>query len=74
MYIYIYILNYVYTFFQIYFQTSNRTKAQQRSSKLLINKALEEDATVFQYDEVYEDMEKKKELLDENKKKVDKKV
>lgn len=35
--------------------------------------ALEEDATVFQYDEVYDEMEKKKENLDK-KKKVDKKV
>jgi len=54
-------------------QTNNRTKAQQRSAKLVIDKALEEDSTVFQYDEVYDDMEKKKENLDERKKKVDKK-
>ncbi|VVC44495.1 Domain of unknown function DUF2040 [Cinara cedri] len=54
-------------------ETSNQTKAQQRSNKVLINKALEEDATVFQYDEVFDDMKKKKELLDGNKTKADKK-
>lgn len=58
----------------LFLQTNNRTKAQQRSAKLTIDKALEEDATIFQYDEVYDDMEKKKENLDEKKKKVDKKV
>lgn len=57
-----------------YLQTNNRTKAQQRSAKLVIDKALKEDATVFQYDEVYDDMEKKKETLVEKEKKVDKKV
>jgi len=50
-------------------QTNNRTKAQQRSAKLLIDKALKEDATVFQYDEVYEDMEKKKKKILMNRKK-----
>lgn len=60
--------------YSILLQTNNRTKAQQRSAKLVIDKALEEDATVFQYDEVYDDMEKKKESLVEKEKKVDKKV
>jgi len=41
---------------------------------LVIDKALKEDATVFQYDEVYDDMEKKKEQFDEKSKKADKKV
>jgi len=54
-------------------QTNNRTKAQQRSAKLAIDKALEEDATVFQYDEVYDEMEKNKEHLDVKKKKSDNK-
>lgn len=64
-----------FCFFNLsYFQTNNRTKAQQRTAKLVIDKALEEDATIFQYDEVYDDMEKKKENIDEKKKKVDKKV
>ncbi|XP_001949043.2 nuclear speckle splicing regulatory protein 1 [Acyrthosiphon pisum] len=51
-------------------QTNNQTKAQQRSAKLSIDKALKEDATVFQYDEVYDDMEKKKEHNNEKKKNV----
>jgi coiled-coil domain-containing protein 55 len=51
-------------------QTNNQTKAQQRSVKLSIDKALKEDATVFQYDEVYDDMEKKKEHTNEKKKNV----
>jgi coiled-coil domain-containing protein 55 len=55
-------------------QTSNQTKAQQRSAKLIHDMALEEDATVFQYDEVYDEIEKKKENLDEKKKQIDKKV
>ncbi|XP_025410064.1 nuclear speckle splicing regulatory protein 1-like, partial [Sipha flava] len=54
-------------------QTSNQTKAQQRSAKLIHDMALEEDATVFQYDEVYDEIEKKKENLDEKKKQIDKK-
>jgi len=41
---------------------------------LAIDKALEEDATVFQYDEVYDEMEKNKEHLDVKKKKSDNKV
>ena len=36
-------------------------------------KALEEDPTVFQYDEVYDDIERKKEVLKESKKDVDRK-
>ncbi|KAE9538608.1 hypothetical protein AGLY_005707 [Aphis glycines] len=51
-------------------QTNNQTKAQQRSAQLSIDKALKEDATVFQYDEVYDDMEKKKEHHIEKKKDV----
>lgn len=51
-------------------QTNNQTKAQQRSAKLSIDKALKEDATVFQYDEVYDEMEKKKEHTIEKKKDV----
>ncbi|XP_060850683.1 nuclear speckle splicing regulatory protein 1 [Rhopalosiphum padi] len=51
-------------------QTYNQTKAQQRSAQLSIDKALKEDATVFQYDEVYDDMEKKKEHHIEKKKDV----
>ncbi|XP_050442108.1 nuclear speckle splicing regulatory protein 1 isoform X2 [Adelges cooleyi] len=55
-------------------QTQNRTKAQERSANIVIDKALEEDSTVFQYDEVYDEMEKKKGHLDSKKKKeVDKK-
>ncbi|XP_050530432.1 nuclear speckle splicing regulatory protein 1 isoform X1 [Daktulosphaira vitifoliae] len=55
-------------------QTQNRTKAQERTSNLIIDRALEEDATVFQYDEVYDEMELKKGHLDGKKKKeVDRK-
>lgn len=56
------------------FQTNNRTKAQQRSAKLVIDKALKEDATIFQYDEVYDEIDKKKENNEEKKKKADNKV
>lgn len=51
-------------------QTNNQTKAQQRSAKLSIDKALKEDATIFLYDEVYDDMEQKKEHINEKKKDV----
>jgi hypothetical protein len=54
-------------------QTSNQTKAQQRSAKLIHDMALEEDATVFQYNEVYDEIVKKKENLDEKKNKLIKK-
>jgi len=37
---------------------------------LSIDKALKEDATVFQYDEVYDEMEKKKEHTNVKKKDV----
>ena len=45
----------------------------KKQAKIQMSKALEEDPTVFQYDEVYDDMEKKKEVEKESKKDVDRK-
>merc|ERR1719450_1550499 len=45
----------------------------KKQAKLQMSKALEEDPTVFQYDEVYDDIEKKKEVEKESKKDVDRK-
>ena len=45
----------------------------KKQAKLQMSKALEEDPTVFQYDEVYDDIEKKKEVEKESKKEVDRK-
>lgn len=39
-----------------------------------MDKALKEDATIFQYDEVYDEIEKKKDFGDEKKKKTENKV
>eukprot|EP00092_Neocalanus_flemingeri_P013377 GFUD01014421.1.p1 GENE.GFUD01014421.1~~GFUD01014421.1.p1 ORF type:complete len:402 (+),score=170.86 GFUD01014421.1:52-1257(+) len=45
----------------------------KKQAKIQMAKALEEDPTVFQYDEVYDDIEKKKEVEKESKKDVDRK-
>jgi len=45
----------------------------KKQSKIQMAKALEEDPTVFQYDEVYDDIERKKEVEKESKKDVDRK-
>ena len=45
----------------------------KKQAKIQMSKALEEDPTVFQYDEVYDDMEKKKVVEKESKKDVDRK-
>jgi len=45
----------------------------KKQAKLQMSQALEEDPTVFQYDEVYDDLEKKKEVEKESKKEVDRK-
>ena len=45
----------------------------KKQSKIQMSKALEEDPTVFQYDEVYDDIEKKKVEEKESKKEVDRK-
>ena len=45
----------------------------KKQAKIQMAKALEEDPTVFQYDEVYDDIERKKEVLKESKKDVDRK-
>ena len=45
----------------------------KKQSKIQMSKALEEDPTVFQYDEVYDDIEKKKVEEKESKKDVDRK-
>ena len=45
----------------------------KKQAKIQMSKALEEDPTVFQYDEVYDDMEKKKEVEKESKKDIDRK-
>jgi len=45
----------------------------KKQAKLQMAKALEEDPTVFQYDEVYDDIERKKEVEKESKKDVDRK-
>jgi len=45
----------------------------KKQAKIQMAKALEEDPTVFQYDEVYDDIERKKEVEKESKKDVDRK-
>merc|ERR1711915_267464 len=45
----------------------------KKQAKLQMSKALEEDPTVFQYDEVYDDIEHKKVVEKESKKEVDRK-
>lgn len=45
----------------------------KKQAKIQMAKALEEDPTVFQYDEVYDDIEKRKEVEKESKKDVDRK-
>jgi len=45
----------------------------KKQAKLQMARALEEDPTVFQYDEVYDEIEKKKEVEKESKKDVDRK-
>jgi len=45
----------------------------KKQAKIQMAKALEEDPTVFQYDEVYDDIERKKEVEKESKKEVDRK-
>ena len=45
----------------------------KKQAKIQMAKALEDDPTVFQYDEVYDDMERKKEVEKESKKDVDRK-
>ena len=45
----------------------------KKQSKIQMSKALEEDPTVFQYDEVYDDIERKKVEEKETKKEVDRK-
>merc|ERR1719219_772247 len=45
----------------------------KKQAKIQMSKALEEDPTVFQYDEVYDDIERKKEVEKESKKDVDRK-
>ena len=45
----------------------------KKQAKIQMSKALEEDPTVFQYDEVYDDIEKKKEVEKESKKDIDRK-
>jgi len=45
----------------------------KKQAKLQMSKALEEDPTVFQYDEVYDDIEQKKVVEKESKKEVDRK-
>lgn len=67
---YFFVYHFKNVIYFIHFQTNNQTKAQQRSVKLSIDKALKEDATVFQYDEIYDEMEKKKEHTNEKKKDV----
>jgi len=56
---------------------ANREKTDnsglKKQAKIVMAKALEEDPTVFQYDEVYDDIEKKKEDVKESKKDVDRK-
>ncbi|KAJ1524237.1 hypothetical protein ONE63_010753 [Megalurothrips usitatus] len=47
--------------------------ALKRTTKVQMQKALEEDPTVFQYDEVYDDLEQKKEDAKASKKTVEKK-
>ena len=42
------------------FQKSAGNSGQQNLQKRLLREALEEDASVFQYDEVYDDMQAKK--------------
>lgn len=57
----------------IHLQVNNWTKAQQRSTELVTGKTLEEYATVFQHDKVYDDMEKKETFVKKEKKKLTKK-
>lgn len=47
--------------------------ALKRSTKIQLKKAIEEDPTVFQYDEIYDDLEQKKVEAKEEKKGVEKK-
>ena len=58
-------------------QKSLKVKANnsglKKQAKIQMAKALEEDPTVFQYDEVYDDIERKKEVEKESKKDVDRK-
>merc|ERR1712142_142358 len=58
-------------------QKSLKVKANnsglKKQAKIQMAKALEEDPTVFQYDEVYDDIEKRKEVEKESKKDVDRK-
>jgi len=41
---------------------------------MVMDKALKEDSTIFLYDEVYDEIEKKKDVADVKKKKTDNKV
>lgn len=45
----------------------------KKQAKIQMAQALEEDPTVFQYDEVYDDIERKKEVEKESKKDIDRK-
>lgn len=55
-------------------QRASEKSTQKRATQRQLKRALDEDPTVFQYDEVYDDMEQKKAEVVAKKKDVSKKV
>jgi len=53
--------------------TAAKSSGLKKQTKIVMAQAMEEDPTVFQYDEVYDNMEAKKEEVAEKKKEVDRK-
>jgi len=52
---------------------ANTSSGIKKQTKIVMAQALEDDPTVFQYDEVYDKMEEKKEVANEKKKEIDRK-